>query len=500
MRRYRATALLETVEAEIATCSTQFFSRLSGDSDHNRDMNRPNIVLRWFAEFVRKGGHKNLTLWILIALLAAVAVALSAPETAMKFHVGGEVFLNLLKMLVVPLVVTSVMSGIFGMGDVRKLGKPGGAAIGYYLCTTVLAVLVGLVVVNMMQPGGAVDPDKVAEIGQGTVDEESPKYKVAKSIANETGLTMEEVGSVLGGLPAGEAREQNIGDIIENLFLMLVTDNLFKAAMEMELLPLIVFSIVFAGVLTTMGKQVDGLINLIEQSNTALMKVILLLMKLAPVGIFCLVAARFGEAEHKGEFVEQLTQIGRFVGTVIVGLGFHFCVTLPLILWFITKRNPYRFMLHMSQALLTAFSTASSSATLPITMKSAIEKAKVSRESTEFVLPLGATINMDGTALYEAAAVLFIAQAIGQDLSFGQQVVVAITATLAAIGAAGIPEAGLITMLIVLRAVDLPTEYIALILPVDWFLDRFRTATNVFGDSIGAAVVETTMPKPTSAH
>ncbi len=460
----------------------------------------PNQPSNWFKEFIRKGGHRNLTLWILIALIFAVILALTTPLFATKLHVGGEVFLNLLKMLVVPLVVTSVMSGIFGMGDVRKLGKPGGVAIGYYLSTTVLAVLVGLIVVNVMQPGGAVDPEKVAEIGEGTLDKDSPRYKVAKSLSDETGLSMEEVSTVLGGLPKGEAREQGIWDIVENLFLMLVTDNLFKAALEMELLPLIVFSIVFASVLTTMGKQVDGLKDLIEQSNTALMKVILLLMKLAPLGIFCLVAARFGEAELEGEFVAQLSQIGRFVATVLVGLGFHFAVTLPLILWYFTKRNPYRFMLHMSQALLTAFSTASSSATLPITMKSAIEKAKISRESTEFVLPLGATINMDGTALYEAAAVLFIAQAIGQDLGLGAQVVVAITATLAAIGAAGIPEAGLITMLIVLRAVDLPVEYIALILPVDWLLDRFRTATNVFGDSIGAAVVDTVMPKPSSAN
>ena len=194
----------------------------------------------------------------------------------------------------------------------------------------------------------------------GVVDEDSPRYKVAKSLAEDTGLTMKEVSSVLGGLPKGEPREQNIWDIVQNLLLMLVTDNLFKAAMEMELLPLIVFSIVFAGVLTTMGKQVGGLKDFVEQSNQALMKVILLLMRLAPLGIFCLVAARFGEAEHKGEFLEQLQQIGRFVATVLVGLGLHFFITLPLILWFITKRNPYRFMLQMSQALLTAFSTASS--------------------------------------------------------------------------------------------------------------------------------------------
>ena len=168
-------------------------------------------------------------------------------------------------------------------------------------------------------------------------------------------------------------------------------------------------------------------------------------------------------------------------------------MTLPAIYWMFTKKNPYKFMYQMSQALLTAFSTASSSATLPVTMETA-QKAGVSKKSTDFVLPLGATINMDGTALYEAAAAIFIAQAIGFHLTLTQQVIIAVTATLAAIGAAGIPEAGLVTMLIVLNAVGLPIEYVGLILSVDWLLDRFRTAANVFGDSIGAAVVEMAIP------
>jgi Na+/H+-dicarboxylate symporter len=170
-------------------------------------------------------------------------------------------------------------------------------------------------------------------------------------------------------------------------------------------------------------------------------------------------------------------------------------VTLPLLLWIFTRRNPIQFFGQMSQAILTAFSTASSTATLPVTMECAETKAGVSARSTEFVLPLGATINMDGTALYEAAAAIFIAQAYALVdpsfvLSFDKQVVIAVTATLAAIGAAGIPEAGLVTMLIVLNAVGLPLELIGLILPIDWLLDRFRTAVNTFGDSVGAAIVD----------
>ncbi len=460
----------------------------------------PDTKPNWFHEFIRRGGHRNLTLWIVVALILAVIAALTVPEFAMKTEIGGEIFLNLLKMLVVPLVVTSVMCGIFGMGDVRKLGKPGGAAIGYYLCTTVLAVLVGLFVVNLMQPGGGIGKEEAdaivaAENEVSEDDKDKPPFRVYSHLAEATGMQVEEVESVFAG--EEEGRPKDVWGILKNLFLMLVTDNLFKSAFKMDLLPLIVFSIVFAGVITTMGKQAGDLVAVIEQANTALMKVILLFMKLAPIGIFCLVAARFGEAEYKGEFAEKIQQIGKFVITVILGLGFHFVVTLPLILWIFTKRNPFQFMGHMSRALITAFSTASSSATLPVTMRSAIERAKISRESTEFVLPLGATINMDGTALYEAAAVLFIAQAIGMEMTMGEQAIIAVTATLAAIGAAGIPEAGLVTMVIVLGAVGLNPAYMALIMPVDWFLDRFRTATNVFGDSIGAAVVETVMPKST---
>ncbi len=406
----------------------------------------------------------HLTLWICGAIFLAVAFALLFPHFSMRLHIGGEIFLRLLKMMVVPLVVTSVMSGILGLGDIRKLGRPGGCAILYYLTTTVVAVIIGLIIVNIIQPG------------VGTVDQET-----LKNIAESKGTST----------PGDESA--NVGTILNNLLLMLFTDNLISSAAETNLLPLIVFSIIFAGMLTTMGSRVNTLIDIIGQVNHAFMNFILLLMKLAPFGIFCLVAARFGEAQADGKFIEVLSQTGWYVVTVLTGLAIHAFIILPLIFWFFTRRNPYSFMSHMSQALLTAFSTASSSATLPVTMECAVTKAKVSKRSVDFVLPLGATVNMDGTALYEAAAAIFIAQAIGMELGLAQQLIVAITATLAAIGAAGIPEAGLVTMVIVLNAVGLPVEYISLILSVDWLLDRFRTAVNVFGDSVGAAIVEKTL-------
>ena len=402
----------------------------------------------------------RLTLYIAVAIVVAVLLAVFAPGFAMQFELGGEIFLNLLTMMVVPLVMASVMSGIIGLGDIRKLGRPGGLAVTYYLMTTILAVIVGLLMVNLIQPGVGVDQTALdASLAEGQVS------------------------------TAGR-EDADLGTILRGLVLMLFTDNLIESAAKTSLLPLILFSIIFAGMLTTMGPRVQALTEIIVQVNEALLSFILLLMKLAPFGIFCLVTARFGEAQAGGNLGAVLQQTGAYFGTVLAGLGVHAFLTLPLILWIFTRRNPFRFMYQMSQALLTAFSTASSTATLPITMNCAVEKAKVSKQSSDFVLPLGATINMDGTALYEAAAAIFIAQAIGFELTITSQLVIAVTATMAAIGAAGIPEAGLVTMVIVLNAVGLPVEYIGLILSVDWLLDRFRTAVNVFGDSLGSAVVE----------
>ncbi len=545
--------------------------------------------------------HKksHLTTWIVLSIVLAIAMAVIAPNFASKLNLGGEIFLRLLQMVVVPLVMASVMSGILGLGDVRKLGRPGGYAVLYYLTTTVFAVMTGLIVVNVINPGVGINQELVAEAQQ----EGAEKVEEARNALSRNGKTVmwsrafgpdelllgkksataksnivhvphgremvvhidiEQVGTtkdparvqvlwsadkeskleplswiegedqqrefVAGtepdlyhktiALPKDAQRIQldyqaqdggasstvsaelrrgppGISDIFSNLVLMLFTSNLLESMVRMDLLPIIVFSIVFAGMLTTMGKKSEPVANLVISINDALMSFILLLMNLAPFGIFCLVAARFGKAQMEGQFIALIQVQAFYMLTVLSGLAIHALVTLPAILWIFTRRNPYRFLYQMSQAVLTAFSTASSTATLPVTMECAEVNAGVSKKSTEFVLPLGATINMDGTALYEAAAAIFIAQAYSEvnpdfSLTFVQQVTIAITATLAAIGAAGIPEAGLVTMLIVLNAVQLPLELIGLILPVDWLLDRFRTAVNAFGDSVGSAVVDQT--------
>ncbi|TWT65954.1 dicarboxylate/amino acid:cation symporter [Allorhodopirellula solitaria] len=437
--------------------------------------------------------HSNaLTYWIAGAIVAAIALALLWPNVAMHFEIGGELFLRSLKMIVVPLVFTSVMCGILGLGDVRRLGKPGAAAIGYYFCTTVLAVLVGLVVVNIIRPGvGTVDPARLEQLDKGA---EEPKHVLRRTLAEESGLTEAEVADVFGEIPSAADDVPSTSTILKNLALMLVTDNLFQAAAETELLPIIVFTICFGALLTTMPRRTRTLTTLVSEANDALLAFVMILMKISPLGIFCLVTARFGQAQAEGKFLQEIQQIGWYFATVLIGLAIHAFIVLPLIFWIVRRENPYRYAVAMSQALLTAFSTASSSATLPVTLECA-KSAGISKRSSDFVIPLGATINMDGTALYEAAAAIFIAQVIGMDLTLSQQAIVAVTATLAAIGAAGIPEAGLVTMLIVLSAVGLPLEYIGLILSVDWLLDRFRTAVNVFGDSVGAAVVAVTIPE-----
>ncbi|NNJ25518.1 dicarboxylate/amino acid:cation symporter [Alienimonas chondri] len=428
------------------------------------------------------GGRENLlTGLIFLGIVLALGLAWLAPNVAASFAVGGAVFLSVLKMLVVPLVVTSVVCGVLSMGDVRKLGRPGGATLIYYFCTTAIAVVTGIILVNLFNPGEGID-GSAARVAAGA----EVTAKLGEKAVSE---------------PAG------IGAIVENLLTMLFTDNLFASAAETDLLPLIVFSLAFAAVLTTMGAAVGTVTKFVTEANDVLMKFVLLVMWTAPLGVFCLVAGQFGEAAATGDFGEEMRKVGWYSATVLTGLAVHAFLTLPLILWVMTRRNPYRFLFQMGRPILTAFATASSSATLPVTMETAIEKAHVKRKSVDFVLPLGATINMDGTALYEAVAALFIAQTLvgsadAIDMGLTTQIIVAATATLAAIGAAGIPQAGLFTLIIVLNAVGLPVELAGLILSVDWLLDRFRTAVNVFGDATGSAIVEKFLPDepvPTAA-
>ena len=389
-----------------------------------------------------------ILLGIVIAIVLAFASVALFGEAMASVEWLGTLFLKALKMIIVPLVTASMIVGVAGLGDVRKLGRLGGNAILYFVVTTGIAVAIGLLMVNLIRPGDGISIGELA-------------------------------------VPAHVAAKEDFA--LSDLVLSLVSDNIVASMANLELLPIIVFSLVFGAVLTTLGPVGAPVIAFFRGVNEAIMKMVMLLMLVAPIGIFGLVAGRFGRA---GDIGQVIGGVGWYMATVLLALSLHAAVVLPAILWFVGRRNPYRYMFNMGTALLTAFSTASSSATLPLTMEGVEKHNGVSEKVAGFVVPLGATINMNGTALYEAVAALFIAQAIGLDLTLGQQVMVLLTATLAAIGAAGIPEAGLVTMVIVLKAVGLPLEGIGLILAVDWLLDRFRTSVNVWGDAVGAAVVE----------
>lgn len=390
----------------------------------------------------------RLLLWAILAgALAGVVSGWLFGERMQAVGWLGEMFLDALKMVILPLIIAAVISGIGSLGDIRKLGRLGGYTIAYYFTTTALAVLLGLVLVNLLQPGADVE----------TLSGELPEAIKDKA-------------------PAG------ISDIIRSL----ITPNLIAAAADLQLLPIIVFCLLFGAALTTVGPSGRPLLQFFDSLNEAMMKLVLWIMYAAPVGIFALIAARFGEAGGGPAFFREVQAVGWYVATVIGGLLLHFLLLTGVARWL--SGRAFDYVNAQGRALVTAFGTASSSGTLPITMECA-QEAGVDRRAVRFVLPLGATINMDGTALYEAVAVMFIAQAYGMELGLIEQTLVFVTATLAAIGAAGIPQAGLVTMIIVLTAVNLPLEGIGLLLTVDWFLDRLRTMVNVWGDSVGAAVI-----------
>jgi len=396
---------------------------------------------------MKSWGEQGLLLAMTIAILAGGVSGYVWGETMLSVKWLGDLFLTALKMLIVPLVAASVITGVAGLGDVRRLGRMGGYSVAYYVCTTMIAVSIGLLMANLWQPG------------------------VGVSIGTD--------------LIAPTAK---IGDVgVSDLILSLVHPNIIAAAADMKLLPIIVFCIAFAAALSTLGERGQPVIAFFDGLNNGMMKLVEWLMWLAPLGVFALIASRLGAAGGGEAFVAQLAGLAKYAAAVISGLLTH-AVVLCLLLAVLARQRISVYLGHMATALMTAFSTASSSATLPLTMEG-VKLAGVDDKARRFVLPLGATVNMDGTALYEAVAALFIAQAYGIDLSFGQQMVVLLTATMAAIGAAGIPEAGLVTMVIVLEAVGLPLEGIGLLLAIDWFLDRCRTTVNVFGDSVGAAVV-----------
>jgi Na+/H+-dicarboxylate symporter len=388
--------------------------------------------------------------------------AYSAWYTAYRlFSFTGQLFLNILNLLVIPLVIASLVVGVAALGDIRHVGRTGLRTVVYYMVTTSIAVIIGIAMVELISPGTGVEASG----------------EVAGRVMGK-----EDVGIVDTILKVFVNQEdKNLGAF---------PNNIFSAMARMNILGVIVFTLFFASALTTIGEKARPVVAFFEGLNETVLKMIHWVMYMLPLGVFGLVVERLANTGGGAAVWGELTRLGYYSVTVVSGLALHAVVVLPLVLWFFTRRNPVSYASGMAQALFTAFSTASSSATLPTTMECAEVNNRVSARSASFVLPIGATINMDGTALYEAVAVIFIAQVYNVPMDATILLVVFLTATLAAVGAAGIPEAGLVTMVIVLNATGLPIEGIAVLLSIDWFLDRIRTTVNVWGDSVGAAVID----------
>ncbi len=401
---------------------------------------------------------------ILLALLLAVAAGLLTGKDAGLFGITfyqlydffGTLFLNALKMLIVPLVVASIIVGMMGIGSGENLGRLGGKTLSYYAITSLLAILTGLLIVNMTTPG--------------IVDGAPAKDIIGLS------ENIEEI--------TGKVEGKGAGDIVA-VFLRMVPANIVSAAAEGKMLGLIFFSLLFGYFLTRIQEpQGTTLRSFWQGVLDVMMEITNWVMKFAPLGVFALVAKVIATSG-----LDAFKPLAVFFFTVLVALATHFLITLPLILKYVAKVSPKRHFKAMAPALLTAFSTSSSSATLPLTLDCVEQRAGVSNNVSSFTLPLGATVNMDGTALYECVAAMFIAQAYGIELSFATQFLIVLVALLTSIGVAGIPSASLVAISIILAAIGLPMEAVGLILAVDRVLDMFRTSVNVFSDSVAAVVI-----------
>ncbi|NXU53956.1 EAA4 protein, partial [Turnix velox] len=434
------------------------------------------------------------------------------------FSFPGELLMRMLQMLVLPLIVSSLITGMASL-DGRASGKMGMRAVIYYMVTTIIAVFIGILMVIIIHPGkgskdklhreGRIEQVQTTDAFMDLVRNMFPpnlveacfkQYKTQYStrVFTRTVLRSSNVsaGVTTTQIP-GPENFTGILAILENITYapgtvseVLTFEEVIPvpgSANGVNALGLVVFSMCFGLVIGSMKQRGRALREFFNCLNEAIMRLVAIIIWYAPVGIMFLIAGKILEMD---DLAVMGGQLGMYTLTVIVGLLIHALCVLPLLYFIVTHRNPWVFIMGILQALITALGTSSSSATLPITFRCLEENNGVDRRITRFVLPVGATINMDGTALYEALAAIFIAQVNNYELDFGQIITISITATAASIGAAGIPQAGLVTMVIVLTSVGLPTEDITLIIAVDWFLDRLRTTTNVLGDSLGAGIVE----------
>ncbi len=390
---------------------------------------------------------------ILIAMALGIIFALTCTSWVKYVSWAGDIFLRLLKMVVIPVIFTSMIVGVASVGKSADLGRIAGKTLAFFVITTLIATFIGLGLVNLIAPGE----------GAQIVD------------ANETAQQLM------------NAEKVSLGQQLINI----VPENIFKDMVNSNLLSIIFFAIMFGFFVTQAEeKSRTTILDFFQALFEVIMKIIMNVIKLAPIGVFAIVSKMVAQqAGDMARLAGMAQSLGLFLVVVWAGCLIHFFIVMPAIVYFLAHENPYKHMKKMSTAILTAFSTCSSGAALPISMKDSQEKCGISNKIASFVLPLGATIDMNGTALYECAAVIFIAQAYGVDMSFMQQLIVVVTVLFSAIGAASIPMAGLVMLTIALNVAGLPLEGIGIVLAVEQLCDMPRTATNTYGEQSAAVVI-----------
>ena len=435
-------------------------------------------------------GSNLLTVLILLGLVAGAIFGQTVlygsmgenPDAHWTKQAGDLFLIRPLFLLIIPLVFVSVVVGMTSIGDPSKLGVVGGSTLAYYLVTMLIACIIGAVLVTTFRPG-----DLPADTAARLVGEADASFARATDIAPNI----------------KEAQEEGLGGAWMSILRQLVPRNIADEMAKGRTLGVIAFALLFGLALAAGGEKTRIVVELFEGLFDAIMRLVMWVIWLCPIGVFLLVAWTVGKIGLR----ELVGPLAKYIIVVLSGLAIHGLIVLPTVLFMFTRRNPFRYMWQMRRALMTAFGTDSSAATLPVTIESAEGEGECSRKAANFVLPLGATVNMDGTALYEAVAVVFLFQLYGIDLSFGELVIVVITATLAAVGAAGIPSAGVVTMIIVITAVNtvlrgqgaaeselLPVAAIGVILGVDRIVDMCRTTVNVWGDAVGAKIITKLAP------
>lgn len=419
--------------------------------------------------------YKNIPLYlkIIIAMILGTVFGLLSIqfgfEKIIKDWIApfGTIFMNLLKLIAVPLIFVSLITGITGLKDISKLSKMGGKTISLYIFSTVIAISIGLVLVNIINPGNTF-PERM-------------KTEMVNEYANEV-KNKQDI--------AINRQEQSPLQFIVDL----VPSNIFEASSKNnKMLQVIFFAIIFGiSIILLPENKTKTVVKFFDELNTVILKLIDIIMLFAPIGVFALLATLIAEIAN-GNLADTLTLfkgLGYYSLTVIIGLLIMIFVTYPILLKLLSKTKYSTFIKGIFPAQLMAFSTSSSAATLPVTIEQTEKEIGISKETAGFVLPIGATINMDGTSLYQAVAAVFIAQVFGIDLDFGQQLTIILTATLASIGSAAVPGAGIVMLVIVLESIGVPSTGIALIFAVDRILDMLRTSVNVTGDATIACIVD----------